>query len=152
MNIGISNECGTPAIQLNNGIKMPQIGLGTFLIPKENLSRTIAQAYEMGYRQFDTAWRYHNEADIAKALKENGINRQDVFITTKVNVDALYFQNYKYGYHSIFNVRKAIQAGLPALLISRPHNINIDFEFRIDKLDYREIENMYNYEKCVLQI
>ena len=49
MNIGISNECGTPAIQLNNGIKMPQIGLGTFLIPKDNLSRTIAQAYEMGY-------------------------------------------------------------------------------------------------------
>ena len=53
---------------------------------------------------------------------------------------------------SIFNVKKAIKAGLPAILISRPHNINIDFEFRIDKLDYREIENMYNYEKCVLQI
>ena len=105
MNIGMSNECGTPAIQLNNGIKMPQVGLGTFLIPKENLSKTIAQAYEMGYRQFDTAWRYHNEEDIAKALKENGINRQDVFITTKVNVDALYLQNYRYGYHSIFNIR-----------------------------------------------
>ena len=53
---------------------------------------------------------------------------------------------------SIFNVRKAIQAGLPALLISRPHNLAVDFEFRIDKLDYREIEKMYNYEKCVLQI
>ena len=53
---------------------------------------------------------------------------------------------------SIFNVKKAIKAGLPALLISRPHNININFEFRIDKLDYREIEKMYNYEKCVLQI
>lgn len=104
MNIGTSNECGVPAIQLNNGIKIPQVGLGTFLIPKEKLSRTIAQAYEMGYRQFDTAWRYHNEADIAKALKENGINRQDVFITIKVNVDALYLQNYRYGYHSIFKV------------------------------------------------
>ena len=53
---------------------------------------------------------------------------------------------------SIFNVKKAIKVGLPAILISRPHNININFEFRIDKLDYREIENMYNYEKCVLQI
>ena len=53
---------------------------------------------------------------------------------------------------SIFNVKKAIKAGLPALLISRPHNINIEFEFRIDKLEYREIEKMYNYEKCVLQI
>lgn len=92
-------------ITLNNGVKMPQVGLGTFLIPKENIDSTIAQAYEMGYRQFDTAWRYHNEVDIAKALKENGINRQDVFITTKVNVDALYLQNYRYGYHSIFNIR-----------------------------------------------
>ena len=77
-------------ITLNNGVRMPQVGLGTFLIPKENLSRTIAQAYEMGYRQFDTAWRYHNEADIARALKSNGIKREDVFITTKVNADALY--------------------------------------------------------------
>ena len=74
-------------IKLNNGVEMPQLGLGTFLIPKNQLSRTIAMAYEMGYRQFDTAWRYHNEADIAKALKENGIKREDVFITTKINAE-----------------------------------------------------------------
>ena len=89
---------------LNNGVKMPQIGLGTFLIPKENLSRTIAQAYEMGYRQFDTAWRYHNEQEIAKALKENGINRQDVFITTKINRDAFFVNNYKVGKKRILNI------------------------------------------------
>lgn len=92
-------------IKLNNGIEMPQIGLGTFLVPKEELSRTIAEAYEMGYRQFDTAWRYHNEKEIAQALKENGIKREDVFITTKVNRDALYFGNYKVGKRSIFNLR-----------------------------------------------
>lgn len=92
-------------ILLNNGVEMPQIGLGTFLIPKEHLSRTIAEAYELGYRNFDTAWRYHNEAEIAMALKENGIKREDVFITTKVNRDALYFGNYKVGKHGIFNVR-----------------------------------------------
>ena len=150
MNIGISNECGTPAIQLNNGIKMPQIGLGTFLIPKENLSRTIAQAYEMGYRQFDTAWRYHNEADIAKALKENGINRQDVFITTKVNVDALYFQNYKYGYHSIFNVRNF--KSIKQVLKESFSNLNTDyidlflvhwpFPMYLDM--YKELTKMYH--------
>lgn len=92
-------------ITLNNGVQMPQIGLGTFLIPKEHLSRTIAEAYELGYRNFDTAWRYHNEADIANALKENGIKREDVFITTKVNRDALYFGSYKVGKRSILNVR-----------------------------------------------
>lgn len=89
---------------LNNGVKMPQIGLGTFLIPKQELSRTIAQAYEMGYRQFDTAWRYHNEQDIAKALKDNGINRQDIFITTKINRDAFYIRPYKVGKRRIFNI------------------------------------------------
>lgn len=92
-------------ILLNNGVEMPQIGLGTFLIPKEHLSRTIAEAYELGYRNFDTAWRYHNEDDIASALKENGIKREDVFITTKVNRDALYFGDYKVGKRGIFNVR-----------------------------------------------
>ena len=53
---------------------------------------------------------------------------------------------------SIFNVKKAIKVGLPALLISRPHNQHIDFEYRIDKLDIVEIERMYEYEKCNLQI
>ena len=92
-------------IKLNNGIEMPQLGLGTYLIPKEKLSNTIAKAYELGYRQFDTAWRYHNEAEIAKALKENGIKREDVFITTKINADALYWGGYKVGKKGIFNIK-----------------------------------------------
>lgn len=94
-----------PNITLNNGVEMPQIGLGTFLIPKEKLSRTIAKAYELGYRQFDTAWRYHNEKEIAQALKENGIKREDVFITTKVNRDALYVKPYRPGKGKILNIR-----------------------------------------------
>lgn len=91
-------------ITLNNGLEIPQGGLGTFLIPKEKLSRTIAEAYEMGYRLFDTAWRYHNEREIAQALKDNGINRQDVFITTKINRDAFYVKPYKVGKRRIFNI------------------------------------------------
>ncbi len=91
-------------ITLNNGVEIPQGGLGTFLIPKDKLSRTIAEAYEIGYRLFDTAWRYHNEREIARALKDNGINRQDVFITTKINRDAFYVKPYKVGKRRIFNV------------------------------------------------
>lgn len=91
-------------LKLNNGVEMPQVGLGTFLIPKENLSKAIAEAYEMGYRQFDTAWRYHNEKEIAKALKDNGINRQDVFLTTKVNRDAFYVWPYKVGKKRFLNI------------------------------------------------
>ena len=54
---------GGKTITLNNGVEMPQVGLGTFLIPKETLSRTIAEAYEMGYRQFDTAVDEYNIPD-----------------------------------------------------------------------------------------
>lgn len=91
-------------IILNNGIRMPQIGLGTFLIPKEVLSQTIGKAYELGYRQFDTAWKYHNEKEIAQALKDNGIQRKDVFLTTKISAAALYFGKYKYGRRSMLNI------------------------------------------------
>lgn len=84
---------------------MPQVGLGTFLLPKESLSQTIKRAYDLGYRQFDTAWRYHNEEDIAAAFNEHGIKRQDVFLTTKINVDAFYRFGYKYGWRHILNWR-----------------------------------------------
>ena len=92
-------------IKLNNGVEIPQVGLGTFLIPEEKMSETIGKAYELGYRQFDTAWRYHNEAQIAKALKDNRISREDVFITTKINADGLYLSDYKYGLKRFLNIR-----------------------------------------------
>jgi diketogulonate reductase-like aldo/keto reductase len=62
------------SIILNNGIEMPQQGLGTFLIPNKKLTDVIGEAYRLGYRQFDTAWKYRNEREIAEALKANGID------------------------------------------------------------------------------
>lgn len=92
-------------LRLNNGVEMPQVGLGTFLIPKDKLASTIVEAYRLGYRQFDTAWRYHNERIITQALRDNMIERKDIFITTKVNADALYRFRYWYGKHRIMNIR-----------------------------------------------
>ncbi|MCM1452580.1 MAG: aldo/keto reductase [Clostridium sp.] len=100
-----SDLSNVKTVKLNNGIEMPQIGLGTFLIPKEELKKTIGEAFRLGYRQFDTAWRYHNEREIAEALNENGIKREEVFITTKVNADALYRFKYWYGKHRFMNIR-----------------------------------------------
>lgn len=90
---------------LNNGIQMPRIGLGTFLIPKEKIIDTIGQAYDLGYRKFDTAWRYFNEADIAAALKVHHIPRESVFITTKVNADALFLGRFHGGPLKLLNIR-----------------------------------------------
>lgn len=93
-------------IRLNNGVEMPQIGLGSYMIPKELISKTIGEAYRLGYRQIDTAWKYFNEVDIAKAFLENGIRREEMFITTKVNANALYVRGYHYGKKGIFkNIR-----------------------------------------------
>ena len=101
-------------LELNNGVKMPQVGLGTFLIPKENIDATLAKAYELGYRQFDTAWRYYNEGDIARAFKNHGIKREDVFLTTKVNADALYWFKYHEGKRGVFNIfrRQSVKSAI----------------------------------------
>lgn len=92
-------------IKLNNGVEMPRVGLGTFLIPKDVLKGTIKEAYDIGYRQFDTAWRYYNEKDIADALQKYHIKRDDVFLTTKLNVDAFYYFGYGYGWRHLLNWR-----------------------------------------------
>ena len=91
-------------IILNNGVEMPQLGFGTYLIPEDKFESAICEAYDLGYRLFDTAWRYHNEVALVKALKNHNVKREDVFITTKVNADALYKHPYYYGWRMIQNI------------------------------------------------
>lgn len=100
-----SSSIDTTMITLNNGVPMPQIGLGTFLIPKDRVVDTIGEAYSFGYRSFDTAWRYHNENEIGLALKKFNIPREQVFVTTKVNADALFFPRYHGGPLKFLNLR-----------------------------------------------
>lgn len=72
-------------VTLNNGIKMPIFGLGTFRVEAgENAYDTVLSALEMGYRHIDTAAMYGNEASVGKAVKDSKIPREEIFITTKV--------------------------------------------------------------------
>ena len=102
---------------LNNGIKIPMVGLGTHTIPNNQMTKVIATAYEVGYRKIDTAWLYGNEEFIGQALKENGIPREEMFITSKLHINNLYFR----GYHSRFpnlrirSVRKAFEGSCKRL-------------------------------------
>lgn len=98
-------------VKLNNGVEMPQLGFGTYLIPDEVLERTLIKAYDMGYRQFDTAWKYGNEAAIARCFKKHGIRRKDIFLTTKLSAHALYRGGYKYGPRRILNRRNGVTIG-----------------------------------------
>lgn len=81
---------------------MPMVGLGTHMIPNDQMNKVIGTAYEVGYRKIDTAWLYGNEGFIGKALKENGIPREEMFITSKLNINNLYW----HGYHQrMLNIR-----------------------------------------------
>ncbi|GCB85235.1 hypothetical protein scyTo_0025990 [Scyliorhinus torazame] len=77
------------SVELNNGVEMPLVGLGTFQVKGYNVvHRTLDAALGQGYRSFDTASVYHNETDIGKALKEllpkHGLTRGDLFVTSKL--------------------------------------------------------------------
>lgn len=72
-------------IELSNGLKLPQIGLGTWQITDKDLIKVIlSKAYEEGYRLIDTAAAYSNEIVISKAINENGIGRENLLISDKV--------------------------------------------------------------------
>ena len=72
-------------ITLNDGNKIPQFGIGVFQVPEGEVTiNTVRQALEMGIRHIDTAHAYQNERGVGKAVKESGVPRQDVWITTKL--------------------------------------------------------------------
>jgi methylglyoxal/glyoxal reductase len=71
--------------KLNNGVEIPYLGLGVYQSPPGEITlRGVRYALKIGYRQIDTAELYGNEKDVGRALRESGIRREDVFITTKV--------------------------------------------------------------------
>lgn len=72
-------------ITLNDGNKIPQFGLGVFQIPgDEKTKEACLEAFKLGYRHFDTAHAYQNERGVGQAVKESGIPREEIWITTKL--------------------------------------------------------------------
>ena len=71
-------------IKLNNGVEMPLLGYGVFLVPPQEAERCVSDALEAGYRMIDTAQAYYNEEGVGAAIKRSGIKREDLFLVTKV--------------------------------------------------------------------
>ncbi|MFD6291428.1 aldo/keto reductase [Streptomyces sp. NPDC060205] len=82
-----------PAITLNNAVQIPQLGFGTFQIPPEDTRETTLAALETGYRHIDTAQMYGNEKEVGQAVRDSGLDRADVFVTSKLNNDAHGYDN-----------------------------------------------------------
>jgi 2,5-diketo-D-gluconate reductase A len=74
----------TPTVELAGGVRMPMVGLGTAGLVGEPGYAAIRTALEAGYRHIDTATTYHNEAEVGRALRGSGIDRADLFVTTKL--------------------------------------------------------------------
>ncbi|MCC3265284.1 aldo/keto reductase [Arthrobacter gengyunqii] len=73
-----------PGLDLNNGVRIPQLGYGVFQIPPQSTQEAVESALEAGYRHIDTAAGYKNEAAVGAAVAASGIAREDLFITTKL--------------------------------------------------------------------
>lgn len=79
-------------IKLNDGVEIPTVGFGVFMIPNGGETyRAVLDALKAGYRHIDTAAAYMNESDVGKAVRDSGIKRDEVFITSK-----LWLQDYGY--------------------------------------------------------
>ncbi|MFI6695459.1 aldo/keto reductase [Streptomyces sp. NPDC050433] len=74
-----------PDITLNNGVKIPQLGFGTFQIPPADTREATLTALEIGYRHIDTAQMYGNEKEVGQAVRDSGLDRDDIFVTSKLN-------------------------------------------------------------------
>ncbi|WP_298041011.1 aldo/keto reductase [uncultured Microbacterium sp.] len=73
-----------PTVTLNDGVSIPQLGYGVFLVPSEDAERAVTEALEIGHRHIDTAAIYGNEAGVGAAIAKSGIPRDELFITTKL--------------------------------------------------------------------
>ena len=78
-------------VKLNNGVRMPQIGYGVYQVTKEECERCVIDALDAGYRMIDTAQSYFNEEEVGSAIRKSGVNRNDIFLTSKV-----WIENYSY--------------------------------------------------------
>ena len=74
-----------PTIDLNNGQTIPQLGFGVFQIDPAETADAVRQALEIGYRHIDTAEMYGNEAGVGQGVRDAGLDRDEVFITSKLN-------------------------------------------------------------------
>jgi 2,5-diketo-D-gluconate reductase A len=73
-----------PALQLNDGNRIPQLGFGVYKIPESETADAVVTALDAGYRHIDTASFYENERGVGEGLRRSGLPRDDLFVTTKV--------------------------------------------------------------------
>jgi 2,5-diketo-D-gluconate reductase A len=94
-----------PTIELNDGTSIPQLGFGVFQIDPDDTASAVKTALDIGYRHIDTAEMYKNEAGVGQGIRDSGLDRSEVYVTSKLNN----------GFHEPDDARRAFDASLKAL-------------------------------------
>lgn len=105
-------------VTLNNGIKMPILGYGVYQVKNDECERCVRDAIDVGYRSIDTAQSYGNEESVGRGIKNSGVKRDDIFLTTKVWVSNSGYENAKKSIEE--SLRKLDTDYIDLLLIHQP--------------------------------
>lgn len=124
--------------ELSNGLKIPKVGLGTWLIDNDKVEEVVECALEVGYRHIDTAQAYGNEEGVGKAIRKSNIARQDLFITSKIAAEA---KTYQEAYDSINETLNKM--GLDYLDLMIIHSPQPWQEFRDDNRYFKENKEVW---------
>ena len=125
-----------PTITLNNGVRMPALGYGVFQTPPEETRTAVTTALEIGYRHLDTAAAYGNEREVGQAIVASGLERDDVFVETKVWIS-------DYGYDATLHAfdKSAGKLGLEQIDLFILHQaLPGEFDLTIDA--YKALETL----------
>ena len=137
-------------MKLYNNNNIPDVGLGTWLIPNDKVAEIVKTAVKLGYRHIDTAQAYENEEGVGRGIKECGLPREELYITTKVRAE---YKDYDSAYNSVIESLKRLDLEyLDLILIHSPEPWR---EFRTSGKDYfkenlevwRALEDLYNEGK-----
>ena len=74
-----------PEITLNDGARIPQLGFGVYKVAPDETAAAVRTALDVGYRHLDTAAMYHNEAGVGRGIREAGVDRADLYVTSKLD-------------------------------------------------------------------
>ena len=124
-------------VKLNNGVKMPILGFGVYQIPQSETKQAVLDAIKTGYRLIDKAQSYFNEKEVGDAIKECGVKREELFITSKVWID-------NYGYE---NCRKSVEESLKKLQTNYIDLMLLHQPFADYYGAYRALEDLYHEGK-----
>ena len=100
--------------KLNNGVEIPKLGLGTWEIADNKVADAVKKAVKLGYRHIDTAQGYENENGVGIGIKTCGVERENLFITTKIQAD---FKTYEEARRSIIDSLKRLELEYIDLMI-----------------------------------